>query len=246
MFDLSPEGANLWFDASNLVLLVGAVLVALGTFGTIRFSGIKEKFADERVAANEAETKRAIADSDSAKEGTAKAHERIAELSSQAEELRKGTAEANARAAEAQLALEKLKMPRSLTAAQQAEITRVASQFPGQKYCLAAIVGKEPVDLLKQIDAALQSAHWVRESPLPGSITTIIEIGRVAVSGGGFFQGVEIQFGAGAIGKPVQNVAESLSKALEAADIVSRMAAVAGPEYLGRLDTVQVTVTAKP
>ena len=61
MFDVSPDGANLWFDISNVVLLVGAVLVALGTYGTIRFAGIKEKFSDERVAANEVETKRAIA-----------------------------------------------------------------------------------------------------------------------------------------------------------------------------------------
>lgn len=79
MFE-SPEAANLWFDIFNGVLLTGAFLVAVGTWGTIKTASIKERFSDDRVSANEVETKRAIADSDSAKEGTAKANERIAGL----------------------------------------------------------------------------------------------------------------------------------------------------------------------
>lgn len=49
-----------------------------------------------------------------ANEGAAKAHKRIAELSTQGDQLRKDTAEANARAAEAALSLQRLKMPRML------------------------------------------------------------------------------------------------------------------------------------
>lgn len=43
-----------------------------------------------------------------------KAHERIAELSTQGEALKRSTAEANARASEANLSLQRLKMPRML------------------------------------------------------------------------------------------------------------------------------------
>jgi hypothetical protein len=114
MFD-TPESAGLWFDVFNGILLFGAFLVFVGTWGTIKTAGIKERFSDDRVMANEAETRRAVADSDAAREGSAKANERVAELSTQAEQLRRGTAEANARAAEAQLALERLKSPRRLS-----------------------------------------------------------------------------------------------------------------------------------
>src|SRR5258708_22022352 len=79
MFD-SPESASLWFDIFNVVLFSGALLVTIGTWGTIKTAGIKERFSDERIAANEAETKRAIADSDSAKEAAAKANEHLAVL----------------------------------------------------------------------------------------------------------------------------------------------------------------------
>lgn len=116
MFE-SPEAANLWFDIFNGVLLTGAFLVAVGTWGTIKTAAVKERFSDERVSANELETKRAIADSDAAREGSAKAHERIAELSTQAEGLKKDTAEANAQAAKAQLELQKLQSWRTVDAA---------------------------------------------------------------------------------------------------------------------------------
>jgi hypothetical protein len=108
------ESANLWFDIFNVSLAVGAFLVLVGTVGTIKTTAIKERYADERVAANEAQAKRAVADSDAAKEGTAKANERIADLSVQAEQLRKDTAEANARAAETEERLQKQRMSRAL------------------------------------------------------------------------------------------------------------------------------------
>jgi hypothetical protein len=108
MFD-SPESASLWFDIFNGVLFAGALLVTVGTWGTIKTAGIKERFSDERIAANEAETKRAIADSDAAKEGTAKANERIAELSAQSEQLRKDTAEAQAQTKRSEVKLAQLR-----------------------------------------------------------------------------------------------------------------------------------------
>ncbi len=59
MFNSSLDSANLWFDRSNLALIVGAVLVLLGTFGVWKMGGLKEKYADERISFNENETARA-------------------------------------------------------------------------------------------------------------------------------------------------------------------------------------------
>src|SRR5260221_3617059 len=123
------ETANTWFGRSWWGLMIAGGITALAACATVAFlilqfwsSNIKERFSDERIAANEAETRRAIADSDAAKEGTAKASERVAELSAQAEGLRKDTAESNARAEEAKLELEKFKAPRQLDLGQQARI----------------------------------------------------------------------------------------------------------------------------
>jgi hypothetical protein len=95
MFE-SPESANLWFDIFNGVLLTGAFFVAVGTWGTIKTAAIKERFSDERISSNELETKRAIAESDSAKEGTAKANEAIAAANERAAALENDAAQARA------------------------------------------------------------------------------------------------------------------------------------------------------
>lgn len=157
MFDVSPEGANFWFDISNLVLLFGAVLVAAGTFGTIKFAAIKEKFSDERIT-------RSIADSDAAKEGTAKANEHIASLTKQSEQLRKDTAEANARAAELQLELEKIKEPRTLSPELQSEMVRAS-------FDLTVAPAPEPQSFVTQIALVLERSGWKREPyPHPGDV----------------------------------------------------------------------------
>jgi hypothetical protein len=130
MFD-SPESASLWFDIFNGVLFLGALLVTIGTWGTIKTAGIKERFSDERIAANEAETKRAVADSDAAKEGAAKA---------------------NARAAEAQLALEKFKAPRLLSPEQVALIAKKIPNLPMNSLAVGVVDSSvEAVSLADQI-----------------------------------------------------------------------------------------------
>jgi Tfp pilus assembly protein PilX len=139
MFD-SPESANLWFDVFNGILFTGAVLVTVGTYGTIKAGAAKERFSDERVAANEAETKRAIADSDVAKQGAA---------------------EASARAAEAQLALERFKAPRELTGEQLERIVSTLSKFAGQEYVVTTFWDlKEPLAFANILHHALQQAGW--------------------------------------------------------------------------------------
>lgn len=170
MFD-SPESAALWFNIFNGILFTGALLVTVGTWGTIKTAGIKERYSDERIAANEAETRRAIADSDTAKEGTAKTTERIAELSAQAEQLRKDSAEANARAAEANLALAKIKAPRTLTPDQYASLIAVMMPFADKQYDMAIVIGDpEATDILGQIDSALTAAGLIAVPWTPATI----------------------------------------------------------------------------
>jgi hypothetical protein len=81
------ETANTWFGRSWWGLMISGGTTALAACATVAFlilqfwsSNIKERFSDERISANEAETARAVADSDAAREGTAKANERIAGL----------------------------------------------------------------------------------------------------------------------------------------------------------------------
>ena len=97
MFD-SPEAANLWFDIFNGVLFTGALLVAVGTWGTIKTATLKEKYSDERISANELETKRAVAESDKANAALGMAQADIAKANVK-------IAEADARAKEAELKL---------------------------------------------------------------------------------------------------------------------------------------------
>ena len=87
--------------------------------------------------------------------------ERIAELSTQSEELRKATAEANARAAEAQLELEKYKTPRRLDDAQSGRIKSVASKFPGTPFDVTVNLESEPESFAAQIGEVLVSAGWI-------------------------------------------------------------------------------------
>lgn len=85
MFDVSSGWASFWYDVSSAILFFGAFAVAAGTWGTIKLGAIKEKFADERIAANEAETVRAKADGEQAKAVAAQANERAAEANKIAE-----------------------------------------------------------------------------------------------------------------------------------------------------------------
>ncbi|MEI9925562.1 MAG: hypothetical protein WDN50_20830 [Bradyrhizobium sp.] len=159
----TADSAALWFDIFNGVLLVGAFFVLAGTWGTIKTAAVKERFSDERIAANEAETKRSVADSDAAKEGTAKANERIAELSTQSEQLRKDTAEAQRGAAEAQLDLAKFRAPRILSAEQLDKLVVAMRPFAGTPVTFGVFQDPESAAFLEQISTALLSAGWVEQ-----------------------------------------------------------------------------------
>lgn len=90
--------------------------------------------------------------------------ERIAELSTQGENLRKETAEATARAAEAQLALEKLKTPRAIPQAEVPRLVTSLTRFSGTKAAIYILAdGLDPNSLGRAINEVLKLANWDAE-----------------------------------------------------------------------------------
>jgi hypothetical protein len=167
--------ALIWGAALGVIALA---LTAASAYILYRVADVAQKDLEEvsrnsaeRIAANEAETKRAIADSDAAKEGTAKANERIAVLSTQAEQLHKDTAEANARALEARVELEKFRAPRTLSAAQQARLAEQMKPFVGVRFDGAwASLDVEIDSFFTTLEDALKKAGWVSVSFVGGGI----------------------------------------------------------------------------
>lgn len=62
MFSITAQVADTIYTWSNLLLVLGATLALIGTAGVFWSGGVREKFADERIAANEAETSKAKAE----------------------------------------------------------------------------------------------------------------------------------------------------------------------------------------
>lgn len=62
MIDVPLPVANVMFTASNIVGIVGALCVVAGAFGAFWFGGVRDRYADERISANEAETATAKAE----------------------------------------------------------------------------------------------------------------------------------------------------------------------------------------
>jgi len=62
MFNISLALANTIYVIANVMLVCGAVLALVGTMAVFWSGGIRDKYADERIASNEAETARAKAE----------------------------------------------------------------------------------------------------------------------------------------------------------------------------------------
>jgi len=50
MWNISPPLADFLFNLSNVLLIIGAAIVLIGTIGSIKMGSIKEHFANERVS----------------------------------------------------------------------------------------------------------------------------------------------------------------------------------------------------
>jgi hypothetical protein len=140
MFDVTLPVAEFWFSLSNLTLVVGVILVAVGPYGVVVKGSAKEHFADERISANEKETARA-------KESAAQADARAAE--------------ANQKAQEASLELARLKAPRGLTLEQRDRIVDKLKQFSGTEYDITVSdTDPEILNFVFTIEVVLSTAGW--------------------------------------------------------------------------------------
>jgi hypothetical protein len=150
MFNISSETANFGFDISNFALLIGAILVGVGTYGVFEFGKIKEHFSNERISTNETETARA-------KEGAAKAEEEAAKANARAAEA---TQKAEVERVE-RLRLELKLAPRSLTPAESQELSNELTALHGVNVDVVSYesMGFDVADLARQIAGASTLAH---------------------------------------------------------------------------------------
>lgn len=160
MFDVSLPTASFLYDAFNVLLFIGAFAVAVGTYGSIKMGAIKEHFADERIATNEAATTRAMADSEIAKKGAAEAHERAAQLEKDAASFEERLlAERRLTALERwRLArLERAVLPRALTKEQH---DRMVDALRGKvsELTIGVVQQSEPMQFGKTLLAVLEDA----------------------------------------------------------------------------------------
>lgn len=162
---ISLPNATFWYNFFNIL---GAFAVAVGTYGTIKMGAVKEHFADQRISTNEAETARAIADSDIAKAQAAQANERAAEANKKAEEERL-----------ARLKLEVRLAPRSLTGAQQQAIVGRIKPFAPQQFEFVSYQEDQEVrGLVETLILILLMAGWrglpPREMLMGGLVVGVI------------------------------------------------------------------------
>jgi hypothetical protein len=149
MWNVSEPIADLLFNISSATLIVGGLLVFVGTIGSITMSAAKEYFTNERIAANEAATERAKADAEIAREGAIAAH---------------------AKALEAELALEKYKAPRTLSPSQIENLISKMKEFQGQTFQITTFWEmREPLDLSNNLYRILLASGWEYVKPETGS-----------------------------------------------------------------------------
>ncbi|CAB3782009.1 hypothetical protein [Paraburkholderia fynbosensis] len=93
MFDLSQSAADALFKWSNVVAIVGAVLAAIGAYGSFWTGNIRDRYSDERISKNEADTASARKTAAVANESAAKASENVAKANERTELLRQSNLE---------------------------------------------------------------------------------------------------------------------------------------------------------
>jgi hypothetical protein len=198
MWEISASLADRLFALSNVVLILGAAAVLIGTIGAIVMSGVREQFANERISANETATAQATAESDAAKRDAAAATERAA-LAEQ-------------RAAEANLELARFKAPRAISPEQRNRIAEKMKEFTGQEYAgmVASDVG-DAWSLWREIGLSLELAGW-RSRLLSGPVAT--QYGPPASIARAPLEGVMIWYSA-MHSNHVRAPAEALAKALK-------------------------------
>ncbi|NTY40046.1 hypothetical protein [Burkholderia diffusa] len=154
MFNITQPVADALFSWANVLLVVGAVSALVGTIGVFWSGGIREKFADERIAANEAETAKANAE-------VAQARLEQERLKTQIAATEAETAKANAEVAQARLEQERLKAQMAWRRVSLAQARQLAIALKGKSIELwLTFVGADPESTVfrEDINQALTAA----------------------------------------------------------------------------------------
>jgi len=124
MFDLSFDSANQLYGWSNIALIIGAVAVLAGTIGVIWATGVRDRYADQRISKNEADTALANAEVAKASAEAANAFERTKIVEMDLEKQRERAAKAETDL----LALKERLKPRHFMLAQRTRLVDVLSR----------------------------------------------------------------------------------------------------------------------
>jgi hypothetical protein len=136
MWDVSSALADSLFAWSNVVLIVGAAAVLIGTIGAIKMAAVREHFADLRISENERSTAHAMAEAATARETT--------------EKLRA-----------ANLALEAQIQPRRLSGETSTKLIEALSKMqPLPIGIVSRLFDPEGADFANDISNAFVAAHW--------------------------------------------------------------------------------------
>ncbi|MGN8064385.1 hypothetical protein ACTJK4_22235 [Ralstonia sp. 22111] len=87
--NISSEAADTLFNAFNIALIVGAIIVAAATMGAIWTGKIRDHYSDLRISNNETETAQARSDAAHANQAAAVANKAAADASLHAAEVEK-------------------------------------------------------------------------------------------------------------------------------------------------------------
>jgi hypothetical protein len=158
VWNVSADAADFWFSAFSWLLVVAAILVGIATYGVTIMGSAKERFADERISANEAETARAIAESDAAKEGVAQSNAEAARANEHSKrleiELEKERGD--------RLKLEARLAPRRISGEAAGYLVAALSETPapGTIRIVSAILDQESTDFADDLAAVIGKTQW--------------------------------------------------------------------------------------
>jgi hypothetical protein len=159
MIHISSHRADEIYHVANIVLSIGAVLTLTGTIAAIWSSGIRGRYADERISTNEAQTANATRDA-------ANANRLVAEANRQAAMAEQHAAEANAVAEQEKLArvrIEERLAGWKIGPAGEARLVAELKPFAGTQFRF--FTDPQSSGFLDTMEKILSEAGWVRKPP---------------------------------------------------------------------------------
>lgn len=155
--NISSETADTLFNAFNIALIVGAIIIAVATMGAIWTGKIRDHYSDLRISNNEMETARAGSDAAHANQAAAVANKAAAEASLHAAQVEKQNIELREKFAN-----------RRITAKQHAGLVAILSKHPNS-FNMEAMGDPESGMYAADILKTFTDAGWVvdkKEFPL--------------------------------------------------------------------------------